>query len=70
MKKADKPRSNATQSTAERLSRGVEHNDEDLWKDEPDPSPAKPAKPAKPAEPSTQTPIVLRQRRRPRGRKA
>ncbi len=67
MKKADKPSSNATQSTAERLSRGVEHNDEDLWKDEPDPSPAKPAKPA---EPSTQAPIVLRQRRRPRGRKA
>jgi hypothetical protein len=64
MKKADKPRSNATQGAAERLSRGAEHNNDDLWKDEPDPSPAKPA------EPSTQTPLVLRQRRRPRGRKA
>ena len=64
MKKAAKPGTSATQSAAERMTRGAQYSDEDLWKDEPDHTPDKPAKD------SDDTPIVVRQRRRPRGRKA
>jgi hypothetical protein len=64
MKKAAKPGANATQSAAERMSRGAAQADDDLWKDEPDQSTDKPA------EASDDTHTVVRQRRRPRGRKA
>jgi hypothetical protein len=79
MKKADKPSTNAIQSAADRMKRGVEYSDEDLWKDDPDESPAKPAEtsddtpivsPAKPAKPNDSNHTVLRQRRRSRGRKS
>lgn len=63
MKQADKPSTNAIQSAADRMKRGAEYNDDDLWKDDPDDSPAKPAK----TDDGNHT--VLRQRRRPRGRK-
>jgi hypothetical protein len=64
MKKAAKPSTNAIQGAAERMTRGAQHADDDLWKDEPDQSTDKPA------EASDDTHTVVRQRRRPRGRKA
>jgi len=64
MKKAAKPSTNAIQGAAERMTRGAQHADDDLWADEPQQGTDKPA------EASDDTRIVVRQRRRPRRPKA